>query len=454
VAQVLIVEQDPAKRASMVAALVGQGHRAVATADPAAALLSIEGGSFDALVTDLELSGDDGLRLCRGALARDPELPVIVVTSHGSLESAIAAIRAGAYDYLTEPFPPDALALAVGRAATLRSLRRDLGALRSQVPPGAGRSRLEGASAAVCRLREAIARVAATSATVLIRGESGVGKELVARELHALSPRARAPFVAENVAAIPHDLLESTLFGHARGAFTSATGDRKGLFRQADGGTLLLDEIAELPLDLQPKLLRALEERSVRPVGSDHTAPVDVRFIAASHDDLEVAVRRGRFREDLYYRLAVLEVEVPPLRDRGGDILVLATRFLAEACGRAHVDPPALHPSTAERLLRYRWPGNVRELRNAMERAAILSHDGLVRPSDLPARIADLPADPPAPEAGALLSVAEVERRHILHVLNAVGGNRSEAARVLRIGRRTLYRKLEAWGGEMGQNDT
>ncbi len=454
-AEVLVVEDDQAMRDLVVEELTERGHTLTGVADAVGARRRLDLLDLDVIVTDINLARESGLALCREVSAIDPELPVIVITAFGSLDTAVEAIRAGAYDYLTKPLSLEALALAVERAASLRTLRRELAELRQQTRRP--RSRLDGTSRAVGRLRESISLVASSPATVLIVGESGSGKELVAREIHDTSERSSGPFVAENVAAIPPELLESTLFGHTKGAFTGATGERKGLFRQAHGGTLLLDEIGELPLELQPKLLRVLEERVVRPVGSDREVPIDVRLLAATHQDLDEAVAAGRFREDLFYRLAVIDLAVPPLRSRGTDILQLAHRFLREASERAGRQPPSLHHQTAAQLLAWPWPGNVRELRNAMERAALMARDDQVRPCDLPDRMREAPpASSRVAEASdePLLPLAEVEQRHVLRVLEAVDGNKAEAARILGIGRKTLYRKLEGWGVPLGHPDT
>ncbi len=411
--------------------------------------MCLERHTIDVLVTDLNLARDNGLLLCRSALVQDPELPVVIITAFGSMDTAIEAIRAGAYDFLTKPLSLNSLALVVNRAAKLRAIKHEVAALRVEVRQRGREARLHGTSSPMARLRHTISAVATTDATVMVLGESGVGKERVAREIHALSRRADRPFVAENVAAIPAELLESTLFGHVRGAFTGATGARKGLFRQAHGGTLLLDEIGELPLALQPKLLRALEERAVRPVGSDSLCPIDVRLLAATHQDLSAAVGRGAFRKDLFYRLAVVDLAVPPLRERRGDILLLAQLFIGEHAARMERPVQGLHHETAALLLGWSWPGNVRELRNAMERAVVMASSKLILPSDLPLQIQA--ADPvlPRPEGARRdwrMTLEEVERDHILRVLREVGGNKAEAARSLGIGRKTLYRKLECWG--------
>ena len=446
--RILVVEDDAAMRALILDELCDRGHTARGVADAAEAEVMIDAGEVDVLITDLNLARASGLSLCRHALAADPELPVIIITAFGSLQTAVEALRAGAYDFVTKPFPMDTLAHAVDRAVKLRTLRREVEQLRVRERRRERTSRLDGVGPEISRLRDNIAVVASTQATVLILGESGSGKEVVAREIHDLSRRASGPFVAENVAAIPRDLIESTLFGHVRGAFTGATGARDGLFRAAHKGTLLLDEIGELPLELQPKLLRVLEEGKVRPVGSDTEIPVDVRVLAATHRDLDEDARHGRFRQDLFFRLAVIDLDVPPLRRRGGDLLLLAQRLLEEHASRLGRDVRGLHHDAAARLMAYDWPGNVRELRNAMERAVVLAKHPLILPCDLPGRLREIaPAEPQRAHrpAAELLPLADVETQHILSVLAAVP-SKSEAARILGIGRKTLYRKLEAWG--------
>lgn len=453
--QVLVVEDDAAMRELVAEDLTERGWSVQSAADAVQAHAALERGGVDVLVTDIHLGRHSGLELCQQALARDPELPVIVITAFGSLETAVGAIRAGAYDFLTKPFPMEALGLTVERAARLRALKREVAELRMRVRSQQRGSRLDGVSPRMARLRESVAMVARSDVPVLLIGESGSGKELAAREVHELSRRAARPFVAENVSAIPANLIESALFGHVRGAFTGATGPREGLFRAADGGTLLLDEVGELPLELQPKLLRVLEEGRVRPVGADHEVAVDVRVLAATHRDLEQAVREGRFRQDLFYRLAVVEIPVPPLRARGADILLLAQRFLEQTAQEQGRDVRGLHHEAAARLLAWSWPGNVRELRNTMQRAVLMAQHPLILPADLPPRLQEQTLPPELPTRDTpLLPLAEVERQHVLAVLAACGGHRTEAARVLGIGRKTLYRKLEAWGVDVGQDDT
>jgi two-component system response regulator HydG len=449
-ARVLVVEDDEAMRSLVLEDLAERGMAVRGAANLHDALSAMAADIFDVVVSDLNMPGGTGLELCQRVRERDPQLPVILFTAFGSLDAAIGAIRNGAYDFLTKPVELDQLALAVERAASLRALRSEVATLRAAVRQGRRGSRIEGTSAPMLRLRETITQLAGTQATVLVHGESGTGKELVARELHELGPRAQGPFVAENIAAIPPQLLESALFGHVKGAFTGASARRDGLLLRAHGGTLLLDEVGELPLELQPKLLRVLEERRVRPVGSDQEVAFDVRLIAATHRDLAAAVDAGTFRRDLYYRLAVLELEVPPLRERGRDVLLLAQAFIDQFAKESGRPIRGLHPEAAARLLAWSWPGNVRELRNVIEHAVLVCRGTEVAPADLPDRLRALPATPPPLRAAEaepeLLPLDVIEKRHILAVLRALGGNKAQAARVLGVGRKTLYRKLELWG--------
>jgi two-component system response regulator HydG len=315
-----------------------------------------------------------------------------------------------------------------------------------------------GESEAIRRVKDLVARVAPSDTPVLVHGETGTGKELVARALHRLSPRSKGPFVAINCAAVPENLLESELFGHARGAFTDAKVSREGLFVQASGGTLMLDEIGEMPITMQTKLLRALQERKVRPVGSDNEIPFDTRIVAATHRDLESDIAERRFREDLYYRVNVVKITVPPLRDRGNDVLLLATQFLKKASERSRGEEIALSPPLAALLLAYDWPGNVRELENCMERAVALARYSHISAEDLPDRIRTFrqkalsPSSPPqeGPDE-EILPLEELERRHILRTLRSVQGNQARAAALLGLDRRTLYRRIEKYSEVFGQ---
>ena len=416
-------------------------------AEPAFQMLRDQ--EFDVVVTDLRMPSMTGIELCDRIVTNRPDVPVIVITAFGSLDSAVQAIRAGAYDFVTKPVDMNILALAVDRAVRHRALQKKVKVLSEAVEQSRRFDDMLGASAAMQELYSQMNRMAATDASVLITGESGTGKELVARSLHARSDRSDHPFVAINCSAMPENLLESELFGHARGAFTDAKTERPGLFRQAEGGTLLLDEIGELSLALQPKILRALEERKVRPVGGAGEMPVDVRLIAATNRDLESAVQEKRFREDLYFRINVVQLHLPPLRARGSDVLLLAQHFLEQIAARFGKPVTGISHNVAEKLLAYDWPGNVRELRNAMERAVALTNYEQLAVEDLPERIRDYRtsrlvldgADP-----SELLPMEEVERRYIRHVLKAVGENKTLAAQALGLDRKTLYRKLHKSG--------
>ncbi len=403
---------------------------------------------FDTVITDLKMPGLDGIAFCHRLAENRPDVPVIVITAFGSLSTAVEAIRAGAYDFVTKPVEMDMLAISVERALNHRALREQVRFLREESGHGTGFHEFVGESPVMESLFDKIRRVADQQVPVLVVGESGTGKELVARALHRHGPRRDKPFVPLNCAALPDTLLESELFGHAPGAFTDAKSSRKGLFQEADGGTLFLDEIGEIPLPLQPKLLRALDTGRIRPLGADREVPCDVRLIAATNRDLEEAVEQGRFREDLYYRINVVRLKTPPLRSRGGDILLLAQHFLHRIAARGDRKVRGLSPQVAEKLLGYRWPGNVRELRNAMERAVAMTRFDELAVDDLPECIRDYRESRMILGGGnpdELLSLEEVERRYIEHVLASVNGNKSQAARILGVDRKTLQRKQERW---------
>ena len=444
--RILVVDDDPAMCAMLAATLGRRGFTVATCATGAAAMVALDPGDVDVVVTDLNMRGMSGLELCRQIVADRPDVPVVVITAFGSLDAAIGAIRAGAYDFVPKPFEVEALVVALERAIQHRALREEVKRLRRAVGEVARPEGLLGDSPAMRRVHDLLERIRDSDATVLITGESGTGKELVARAIHRGSRRASGPFVAVNCAALPEPLLESELFGHVRGAFTDARAARAGLFVQAAGGTILLDEIGELPPALQAKLLRALQERRVRPVGADHEVDLDVRIVAATNADLEAAVAEKRFRDDLYYRLDVVHVELPPLRARGDDVLVLAQHFLARAASASGKPVRGLSAPAAGKLAAYPWPGNVRELENCMERAVALARFEEIGVDDLPDRVREhrrvqlaLVGDDPA----ELVPMEEIERRYIERVLAAVGGNKKEAARVLGFDRATLYRKLE-----------
>jgi two-component system response regulator HydG len=447
--RVLVVDDDPAMCAMVRAHLVKRRYD-VATREVAAeAFDTLRSTDFDVVVTDLQMRGMNGLELCERIAADRPDIPVIVITAFGSLELAIAAIRVGAYDFVPKPFDIEQLCIALDRAIQHRTLREEVKRLREE----AGRPRrgdaILGESSAMRGVLELVERVADSDASVFITGESGTGKELVARALHGRSQRSEGPFVAINCAAVPETLLESELFGHARGAFTDAKTARAGLFAQARGGTLFLDEIGDLPLGLQPKLLRALQERRVRPLGGDGEIAVDVRIIAATNRDLETAVAERAFREDLYYRINVIHVELPPLRARGNDALLLAQHFLERCAAAAGKRIAGISPSAADRLVSYSWPGNVRELQNCIERAVALAQYDTIVVEDLPEKIRSYHHSHvvvAGQDPSELVSMEELERRYIHRVLEVAGGNKTLAARILGFDRTTLYRKLERYG--------
>jgi two-component system response regulator HydG len=451
-ARILVVDDDSDMCDVLASELKTCGFdvRIEQTAD--AALLAAAQTDFDVVITDLQMPEVSGAQLCARMSVNRPDVPVIVVTAFGSMDTAIAAIRAGAYDFLPKPFPPEQLTLIVERAVRHRSMRQEIARLRDRVAL-AGRRRdaggILGDSLPMRELFDLIDRVSDSETSILVTGESGTGKELVARQLHAQGRRARQRFVAINCAAVPQTLLESELFGHVKGAFTDARTDRKGLFVEADGGTLLLDEVGDMPPGFQPKLLRVLQDRRVRPIGSDRETDVDVRIIAATNHDLEDDVAQGRFREDLYFRLNVIRLRVPPLRARGADILELAHHFLLRFADDSGKPVREIAGPAAERLLGYGWPGNVRELENCIQRAVALARFEHIVVDDLPEKIRDYhiaQVIPRTDDPAELVPIDEVERRYILRVLDVVGGNKSQAARILGYDRKTLYRRMSKYG--------
>jgi two-component system, NtrC family, response regulator AtoC len=442
--RVMIVDDDPALTRVLGDGLVRRGFEVMRYGSAAEALAGIHDPALEVVVTDLRMPGPNGVELCRAIAQARPDLPVLLMTAFGSLEAAIDVLRAGAWDLLIKPVDVDLLAHALLRASTSRSMRLELARLQ-EAAPSPGPTTIIGRSAVMQELLALVERVADTSATVLLTGETGTGKEVVARALHERSARRDGPWLAINCAAIPEALLEGELFGHVRGAFTDARSDRRGLLLRADGGTLLLDEIGELPLHLQAKLLRVLQERRVRPLGGDDEIEFDTRIIAATNRDLEQEVRAGRFREDLLFRLAVVMLEIPPLRRRENDVLMLAHHFLRRAAARHARPVTGITPQAAARLLAYHWPGNVRELENCIERAVILARYASLTLEDLPERVREHASALPTLLADQeLISLAELERRYVRHVLAATGGNKSVAARILEVDRKTLARRIDS----------
>ena len=452
-ARVLVLDDDRDMCEMLAAALAREQYAVDWRTAAVDGLALLESEDFDVVVTDLNLGGMSGLELCERVVTNRADIPVVVITAFGSLETAVAAIRAGAYDFITKPFAVEMLALTLGRAVRHRALREEVKRLRRVVAHSRTFGDLLATSPAMQAVALLLERVAASEASVLVTGETGTGKELAARALHERGRRRDGPFVAVNCAALPESLLESELFGHARGAFTDARGTRAGLFLQATGGTLFLDEIADLPLGLQPKLLRALQERTVRAVGSDAEVPFDVRLVAATNRDLESLVEERRFREDLYYRINVVHVPLPALRARGNDVLALAHHFIERYAAAAEKRVTGITAAAAERLLAYSWPGNVRELQNCVERALALTQYDSLTVEDLPQKIRDfrrshvlIGSDDPE----ELVPMEEVERRYVSRVMEAVAGNKTLAARILGFDRKTLYRKLEHYAALAG----
>jgi DNA-binding NtrC family response regulator len=446
--KVLVVDDDEELCRLIEAQLSQRRHQVSYTNRADEALKLLQNHDFDVTLADVQMAGMSGLALCEQIATNRPDVPVIVMTGFGSMETAIDAIRAGAHDFITKPFEAEALSHAIQRALQHRRLSDEVKRLRRAMAQNPQVDGLVGNSAVMQRLRELIARVGDRDASVLITGESGTGKELVARALHAHNKTTDPPFVAVNCAALPAHLLESELFGHVKGAFTDAQRSRDGLFIEAHGGTLFLDEIAEMPMEMQVKLLRALQERKVRPVGGNTERPFSARLVAATNRDIEAEVKAGRFREDLYYRINVVRVEVPPLRDRGTDVVVLAQHFLETTRVRRGTQVIGISSAAAQKLMDYNWPGNVRELQNAIERAVAFTAFDHITVDDLPEKIRTYGGVPHVmqPETTTeLLTLVEVERRHIARVLKAVLGNKTQAARVLGVDRRTLYRKLEMY---------
>jgi two-component system response regulator HydG len=444
--RILIIDDDRSMCDVLDAELKRREFQTSSSTTAEEALRRLAEDDFDLVLTDINMHAMSGVDLCRQIVESREHLPVVVMTAYGSMEAAIAAIRAGAYDFVTKPFEMDDIALTIERALKHRALREEVKRLRRVVVDSQRFDEILGTSSSMKKMYDLAARVAETETTVLITGESGTGKELVAKALHAKSARKDGPFVAINCAAMPESLLESELFGHVRGAFTDARTARSGLFIKASRGTLFLDEIGEMPAGMQAKLLRALQERTVRPVGGDQEQPFDARIIAATNRDLETEVEEKRFREDLFYRINVVRIHVPPLRARGSDVLLLAQHFLQRYQPNGHQRVVGIKSGAADKLLSYPWPGNVRELQNCIERAVALAQFDHVGVDDLPERVREFKSSRITIESNdpsELLPMEEVERRYILRVLEAVGGNKTLAAQVLGFDRRTLYRKLE-----------
>ena len=450
--RVLVVDDDDAVRSLLCALLAAEGYATSGAASGEAALEQLARGAYDVVLLDVNLPGRSGLEVLAAGQTMAPNTEFIMVTAFASIETAVDAMKRGAYDYLRKPLQTGELLALVARAVADVRARPDVARQRRQTGEGI-RARMIGQSRALEELWDRIEKVAPTRATVLITGETGTGKELVARAIHELSPRAGEPFVATNCSSLSETLLESELFGHVKGSFTGAAGSRRGLFEEASRGTLFLDELSTMSAGMQVKLLRVVQERVIQRVGSNTPVPVDLRLLAATNVDLAAEVARGRFREDLFYRLNVFPIRVPALRDRREDVPLLARHFLERTARQLGIEPPAFAASTLRTMSDYAWPGNVRQLENFIESAVIESRDGTIE--FVP------PATPESQEDDVVgarstlapYALAEVERDRILAALAQTGGHRGRAAELLGIDRRTVYRKLKRYEAEAEQQD-
>ncbi|HSD90014.1 MAG TPA: sigma-54 dependent transcriptional regulator [Kofleriaceae bacterium] len=451
-ASILVVEDDAAMRELLTEELSDSGFTVQAAGSAAGGLEVARSSKFDLVVTDLRMPEMDGFDLIRGVMAL-PEPPhVVMITAFGSIETAIRAVKLGAYDYITKPFEIEELLLVADKALGERSLRSKVARLQREVEEKFGLGSIIAKSQSMRDVVSLVQRIAGSTASVLITGESGTGKELIARAIHYNSTRSPGPFVGVNLAAVPEGLIESELFGHKKGAFTDARNDKPGLFVEADNGTIFLDEIGELALPLQAKLLRVLQEHEVRPLGATKNTRVDVRVVAATNKNLEVMLADGSFREDLYYRLNVIHLDLPPLRSRPEDIVPLAEHVLLQL--GAKQNPPRrmrLSPEAQHLLLAYHWPGNVRELMNVLERGVALCQGELIADDDLPSHVRERrPADFLGAAVARRMTLAELEREFIERVLEDEAGNKTRAAQRLGLDRKTLYRKLDEYAKQDG----
>ena len=458
--RILVIDDEPGLRHTISLILREDGHDVEAVPDGASALASLATADASLIVCDVRMPGMDGLTFLDRYRAAAGKALVVMMSAYGDDEAAIEAIRRGAYDYISKPFRADQLQLVVRKAIERESLRQEVARLSEELVGLRGADGVVGHSPALREIVAIARKVARHPSTVLVTGESGTGKELIARLVHSASPRADAAFVAVNCAAIPDALLESELFGHARGAFTGAATDRRGLFEEANGGTLFLDEIGELPLTLQVKLLRVLQEGEIRRVGDNASRTVDVRLVAATSRDLEAEVAGGRFRADLYYRVNVVRLELPPLRERRDDIAELARHFAKSHSARLQMPAATITAGAMQALLEYRWPGNVRELENVIERALVLTDDARIDVAQLPAEVgrqpmpaaADSPngkhADAPEDDLSVKRRSESLERALIAQALDRTGGNRTRAAQLLDLSHRALLYKIREYGLE------
>ena len=446
--EIVVIDDDREMRLMVEDHLKSEGYQVKSFSRPDEALSQLLSGEVAPLVviTDLQMPEMSGVEVVKRVKAKFPDLPVIVMTAFGSIESAVDAMRKGAFDYVTKPFKLSELGFTVERALMIAKLSSENKILRAEVKKTFAKGSLLGKSKPMKELFELLERVSPAQSSIMITGESGTGKELVARTLHNMSPRAQASFVAINCTAIPETLLESELFGHAKGSFTGAEKRKKGLFEEAEGGTLFLDEIGDMDLSLQAKLLRVLQERKIRPVGETKDLDINVRVVAATHKDLKKAIREGLFREDLFYRLNVIPIHIPPLRHRKEDIPLLAQSFLEKYSALNHSPVRGFSPATLHLLMENPWPGNVRELENMVERLVVMARNSQIEESDLPTADAQTPEDFYGKMTQDLPNMENLEKRYIQFILAKVGGRKDRAAQILGINRRTLYRKEKEYG--------
>jgi len=438
--RILVVDDDAVAADLLREVLIKEGYR-VQTATQGSEAIEMGGRiPFDMVITDLKMPDTGGLEVVRAFRQKSPQTIMIVITAFGSFETAIEAIQNGAYDYISKPFKIEDIKVTVQRALNQQRLVREQRFLPTDTAEDLPLETVIGNSPKMLEIYKLVARVARTDTTVLIQGESGTGKELIARAIHTHSHRAEKPYVAVNCAALPEGLLETELFGHTKGAFTGAWSSKKGLFLEAEGGTCFLDEIGDITPSLQAKLLRVLQEHEVRPVGGTETIKIDVRILAATNKDLETLVKAGRFREDAFYRLHVVTINLPPLREHPEDIPLLANHFIKTACHHAKKSVSGISKEALEILTHYHWPGNIRQLENVIERAVTLTTNNVLMPSDISEDLSLKEADHPLSSSEALLTLEEMKRQYVEQNLNQIGGNQSKAAEVLGINRKTLYR--------------
>ena len=447
-ATILIVDDDRLMASTLAEILESAGYGADTANSGEEALATIRQSRPDLVISDLKMSGMHGHQLQSEIQRICPDLPVIIITAFGSIETAVESMRRGAFDFLTKPFTNSELNIVVERALADVQLRQEVRRLRGELAQSYGLDKIISASPKMVELLDMVARIADSTASVLLTGESGTGKDLIARALHFQSRRGAGPFVPINCAALPDNLLESELFGHMRGAFTDARQNKTGLFQAADHGTLFLDEIGEMPISLQAKLLTAIESKRVRPLGATNETAVDVRVLAATNADLQKEIEAGQFRSDLYYRLSAIVLHLPSLRERREDIPLLIKHFLVRAATEAGRPLPEIEADAMDCLLHYQWPGNIRELQNAVQHAVILCRDHSITRADLPAKVLGAGATEFSPESAFARrpTLAQLEHDYIRHILASVADNKTEAASILGIDRRTLYRKLEETG--------